>query len=307
MDFFEGNRKGRRRDAAIAGGLLLVALFLFFLPGSYQRPVRQVVRGTVLQPFLAIQGQVVERRGRLVDVRELRAQRDSLAALNLAQATLAEENRRLRALLGLRSRMTVEYVAADVIGVGLPGAESTFLLALGRADGICEGSPVIGDLGLIGVVREVDEHTSQGIDWTHPDFGVSAMTATGDVYGIVGPRRGEFREEDMLVFRNAPFHSDIQPGTRIITSGRGGYHPRGIPLGTVVGIEEADTGWRKSYLVRPAMRPEAATHVLVARCSDGQSPGDLSQLWQAAPVGDPADTLADRRTLGDPPGGAGAP
>lgn len=286
---------------------MLAALFLFLLPGAYQRPVRQVVRGTVLQPFLAVQGELVARRSRAVDVRELQAQRDSLAAVNLAQATLAEENRQLRALLGLRARAEGEWVPAEVIGVGMPGAESTFLLARGSADGVYPGSPVVGDRGLVGVIWEVDEHTSQGIDWTHPDFGASAMTASGDVYGIVEPRRGRFREEDVLVFRDAPFHGDVQPGTRIVTSGRGGLHPRGIPLGTVIGIDEADTGWRKSYLVRPAIRPEAATHVLVGIRGEKGLPADASQLWQNAAPADPTDTLPERRALEEPVSEAGQP
>ena len=60
----------------------------------------------------------------------------------------------------------------------------------------------------------------------------------------------------MLALTGAPFHTDLPSGTRIVTSGRGGVYPRGIPLGVVVGIEEADTGWRKSYLLRPMVRPE---------------------------------------------------
>jgi rod shape-determining protein MreC len=81
----------------------------------------------------------------------------------------------------------------------------------------------------------------------------------------------------MLLMTGAPFHSDIKPGTRIVTSGRGALFPRGIPIGTVVGIDEADTGWRKSYLIRPAVRPEEAVHVLVGLAGSGRS--DLSRLW----------------------------
>ena len=72
----------------------------------------------------------------------------------------------------------------------------------------------------------------------------------------------------------------------MVTTGRGGIYPRGIPLGTVVGIDEADTGWRKSYLLRPAVRPEGVTHVIVAIQREGQG-GDLSPLWQPD---EPADT-----------------
>lgn len=268
---------------------MLVALFLFFLPSGYQAPIRGALRSTALRPFLAAQREIVERRVLSVDVAELRARHDSLAAVTAAQATLAEENRRLRALLGLRARVAEHFKSAEVMRLGVPGAESTFLLDIGRADGVEVGSPVLTPEGLLGVVWEVDEHISQAIDWTHPDFRASAMTLDGQVYGLVEPRRGEFREEDLLVLAGAPFHSDIKPGTRIVTSGRGGVYPRGIPLGSVVGIEEADTGWRKSYLVRPAVRPEAASHVLVGIRSDWGGGGDLSNLW---PVGGEPDTAA---------------
>lgn len=288
MDYFEGTRKGKRRDAAIVAGLVLLALFLFALPAAYQAPIRQAVRGTALQPFFAMQSQMVERRGRTVDVRQLRTERDSLAAVVAAQATLAEENRRLLALLGLRARAEHRMTPARVLRLGVSGAESSFMLDVGEADGVQVGSPVLASGGLVGVVWEVDGRTAQAIDWTHPDFRASAMTRDGEAYGLIEPRRGEFREEDMLVLTGAPFHSDIRPGTQIVTSGRGGVYPRGIPLGVVVGIEEADTGWRKSYLVRPTVRPEAATFVLVGVRQDQGGEADLSPLWH---VPAPPDTL----------------
>lgn len=285
-NYFDGTRRGRRRDAAIAGGFLLVAVFLLFLPASYQSPLRSVIRGTALRPFLAMQAGLVARRVRSQDVSQLRAERDSLAAVVAAQASLAEENRRLRGLLGLRGRAEPEFKSAELIRAGVPGAESTFFVDVGAKDGVVVGSPVLAADGLLGVIQEVGEHTAQGIDWTHPHFRASAMTSDGDATGIVEPRRGRFREEDLLTLTGAPFHTDIRPGTRVVTTGRGGIYPRGIPLGTVVGIDEADTGWRKSYLLRPMVRPEGVTHVIVAIQRDRRG-GDLSPLWQPD---EPADT-----------------
>ncbi|HEX7089728.1 MAG TPA: rod shape-determining protein MreC [Longimicrobiales bacterium] len=285
-NYFDGTRRGRRRDAAIAGGFLLLALLLLLVPASYQTPLRSAIRGTALRPFLAVQAELVARRARSVDVSQLRAERDSLAAVVAAQASLAEENRRLRALLGLRSRAEPDFRPAELVRAGVPGAESTFFIDIGARDGVVVGSPVLAAGGLLGVIQAVEEHTAQGIDWTHPHFRASAMTADGDAYGIVEPRRGRFREEDLLTLTGAPFHTDIRPGTRVVTTGRGGIYPRGIPLGTVVGIDEADTGWRKNYLLRPAVRPEGVTHVIVAIRREGET-GDLSPLWQADA---PADT-----------------
>lgn len=292
---FDGTRRARRKDAAIAGGLVLFALILFLLPAAYQRPIQHAIRDTALRPFLTAQATLANRRSTTVDVSDLRAQRDSLGALVAAEATLGEENTRLRALLGLRQRAGNSFIPAEVLKIGLSGAESTFMLNVGSRQGVKAGSPVLAPEGLIGVVSDVQENSAMAMDWTHPDFRASAMTVDGRAYGIVESRRGRFREEDLLALTGAPFHTDLQPGTPIVTSGRGTVYPRGIPLGTILGIEEADTGWRKSYLIRPAVRPEAVIHVLVGTGGDL----DVSKLWNASVPPDTAfskDSIPPTRT-----------
>ena len=289
---FDGSKKARRRDAAFAGGLAVLALILFLLPVAYQRPIQHVVRDTVLRPFLLAQATIATRRASSVDVNELRAQRDSFGALVAAEATLAEENHRLRSLLGLRGRAGASFVPAEVLTLGISGTESTFMLNVGSAHGVRVGSPVLAPEGLIGVVVDVQKNMAQAMDWTHPDFRASAMSADGQAYGMVEARRGRYREEDLLALTGAPFHTDLQPGTPIVTSGRGEVYPRGIPLGVVLGIEEADTGWRKSYLLRAAVRPESVVHVLVG-VGDG-SDRDVSRLWDAAIVPDTLTTDTTR-------------
>lgn len=281
---FDGTRRTRRRDAALAGLVLLVALILLAIPDDYQRPIRGAIRGTILRPFLGAQSQIAQRRTGAVDVTALRAQRDSLAAIVAAQAALSEENRQLRSALGIASRVADRYVSANVLRAGLTSAESTFIVDVGREHGVFVGSPVLTADGLLGVVVEVGDRSAQAFDWTHPDFRVSAMTADGQAYGIVEPRRGRSREEDQLALTGSPFQVDVRPGRRVVSSGRGGLFPRGVMIGTVIGIEEADTGWRKSYLLRPAVRPEAAVHVLVGTREGGH---DLSDVWQVSAPPDP--------------------
>lgn len=298
-DYLEDTRRGRWREVGLAGASLVAALFLLFLPQQYQTEVRRGVRATVLRPFIAAQSMMFNSGVRRVDIGALRAERDSLSAVVAAQASLAEENRRLRDLLGLRERAGSTFLPAEVIRVGTAGAESTFLLHVGTEDGVGVGSPVIVADGLLGVIWDVSARSSQGIDWTNPDFRASAMTADGQAFGIVQPRRGRFREEDRLALTGAPFHSEIPPGTRVVTSGRGGIFPRGILLGTVVEVEEAETGWRKSYVLRPAVRPEGATHVLVGRRPG--SDADLSRLWNVAADSDSTDVAGELGVV-EPPG-----
>jgi rod shape-determining protein MreC len=290
---FDGSRRTRRRDAVLAGLVLLVALILLAIPEEYQRPIRGAVRGSVLRPFLGAQSQIVQRRTGAVDVPALRAQRDSLAAIVAAQAALSEENRQLRSALGIATRIADRYVSANVLRAGLTSAESTFIVDVGAAEGVFVGSPVLTAEGLLGVIVEVDERSAQAFDWTHPDFRVSAMTADGQAYGIIEPRRGRYREEDQLALTGSPFQVDVRPGRRVVSSGRGGLFPRGVMIGTVIGIEEADTGWRKSYLIRPAVRPEAAVHVLVGT---REGADDLSDVWQVSAPPDPLgpDTAGGR-------------
>jgi rod shape-determining protein MreC len=286
MADFGGSRRGRRRDAAWAISILLLAFLLLFLPLRWTQPVRMAFRTTVVRPFIAMQSWVATRRAEREDLTVVRAQRDSLAAVAAAQALLAQENERLRSMLTLSERTGPRYRTARLLRLGVGPAESTFLIDLGSADGVVVGSPVFTADGLVGVVSEVTEHSSQALDWTHPEFRVSAVTADGQVYGVVEAMRGAFREEDLLVMTGAPFHSDVRPGRRVVTSGRGLLFPRGIPIGRVVGIENADTGWRKSYILEPAIRPEAVSHVLVGLESSGSN--DLSALWQVAGETPPA-------------------
>ncbi len=263
--------------------VLVLALFVLVLPEVYQAPLRDALRGTAMRPFLAVQARFAS-RSRIGDPARLKAQRDSLLALVGAQAALAEENRRLRGALGLGERMPATFLPAQVLRIGARGAESTFMIDVGADHGVVVGGPVLAPEGLIGMVWGVDAKFAQVIDWTHPEFRAAAMTADGETYGLVEPKRGRFREEDLLVLTGAPFHSDIRPGTRIVTSGRGEQFPRGVPIGTVTGIDDADTGWRKSYLVRPVARPEGLIHVLVGRATGSV---DLTSTF-AVPV--PPDT-----------------
>lgn len=273
-------RLRRGREDALAALTVLAGFVLLLLPSNVQASIRHVLRVSVLSPFVSAQTALVRSRLERSSEIRLRAERDSLLMLVAAERPLLEENRRLRALLALRQRAGAMFVAGNVLHTGVTSGENVFLLDVGRDRGIRVGDPVVTADGLLGVVVEVDGSRSQAMAWDHPDFRASAMSANGDVYGVAEPRPGDFAEEDELILTGAPFHSDLRPGTVIVTSGRGGIYPRGVPVGTVVGIGEADTGWRKSYLLRPAAQPGSASAVLVDVAGD--STVDLSQLWGLA-------------------------
>ena len=272
----EPERPGGRRQKTLAIVFILGSLVALYLPGSAQQRIAGLLQATVLRPFLSVQERLVTSRLRAQEVSTVQAQMDSLAGLMATQAALADENRTLRNLLELHDRLGPGFHPASLLRSGTPGSESMFIMDVGSADGVREGAPVVERHGLVGVVREVRPRTSVGIDWTHPDFRASAMLGDGTAVGVVETRRGAFREEDLLVLNGTAFYESAPEGMPVLTSGMGGVFPRGIPIGSVAGVAEAEGRWRKSYWLRPMVHPASVTHVLVGV---GEGILDLSYAW----------------------------
>jgi rod shape-determining protein MreC len=299
-----------RRQRYITLAFIAAALVLSYLPAEGQRTIASGLRSSLLRPVLGLQSVVIATRERTLDVRILQSRLDSATARLLDRTTMDEENERLRALLELEARAPGQFLAGQVLRPGTQGSESTFLLNLGTEDGVPPRAPVVTPEGLAGVVREVRAGSSIGMDWTHPDFRPSGMSIDGAVYGIVETRRGLFREEDRLVLSGTPYHTLLEPGTEIVTSGIGGVYPRGIPIGRVVEVAESEGGWTTSYWVQPFVLPGDMVQVLVMLGSGTTTstvptpevpgadslpsgPRDVSDVWPAEGRG----TRIERRDL----------
>lgn len=283
---------GGRRQGTLAVVFLVVSLVTLYLPDAGQQQVAWALRVSVLRPFIVLQERLSEARLRRQEVEAVQSQLDSLTALLATQGALVDENRALRALLDLRPRLGPGFRAASLIRPGTPGSESMFLVDVGLVHGVREGAPVVDRHGLVGVVREARPRTSVGIDWTHPDFRASAVLADGSGYGMVETLPGRYREEDRMVLNGTAFYESAPPGSLVLTSGLGGVFPRGIPIGTIDGVADAEGRWRKSYWLRPMVHPAEVTHVMV---ETGRGTGDLSGVWErteaTAPTSSP-DTAA---------------
>ena len=260
-----GEARGRR-DLSVAVVFFVLSLVVLYLPEGAQSRLAATFRSTALRPFLLTQEILTQFRMQAEDAKVLQARLDSLAASLVSQAPLVEENRRLHELLGLRERAPRDLLPASVIRPGTPGSESMFLLDVGVEQGVGAGDPVIvreGRIGLVGVVQEARRGSAIGLDWSHPEFRVSAMTGDGSVFGMVKPWRGLFREQDRLVLDGTPYYEELAPGTLVVTSGLGGVYPRGIPIGVVDSEAQADETWRRSYWLRPVVEMGGVTHALV--------------------------------------------
>lgn len=281
---------GRGRDLMVAGIVLVLALSTSFLSERSQQRISGAFQVSVLRPFIATQERLERARIGASQVDSLLTLVDSLSARLSTHSILLNENRTLRSLLEIAERAGPGYVPATVMRPGTPGSESMFLLDLGARDGIASGSPVVSPSGLVGVIREVRERSSVGIDWSHPEFRASAMLDDGSVYGLVQSRQGRFREEDRLLLNGIPFNETVAPGELVVTNDLGGVFPRGIPIGEVESLAEEEGTWRKSFWLVPRVHPGAATHVLVLTEGVGD---DVMDVWIADSLAAEDSTTAE--------------
>jgi rod shape-determining protein MreC len=282
---------------------------VLLMPARYKDGLGDALRATVLRPFVAVQRGSADPEGRYADAARLRAERDSLASFLVGQATLAEENRELRRILGFRDRLTYTFTAAEARSDAGVGSYGVFRLSAGTDDGVGDGAPVITSEGLAGQVARLSGRSSTMLAWTHPEFRVSVMTLNGETYGVAAPVDGPGGER-MLGFSPVAFHTAPDTGALVVTSGDGGVYPRGIPVGKVAGSGTDPRGWQRIYYVRPLVTPAQLSHVLVLGPEErGRSDQDLAAAWGVRLATETArpDTARplspDAATPGRPPAG----
>src|SRR5689334_5563062 len=273
------DRYASRGDTLVFLGCVLLSVAAMSLPERIRDPLARGLRQTVLAPFLALQQQIERLSASLARYDAVVSQRDSAALAATFLPELRGENARLRSLLGLGTRLSSGYVPAEVLQEPEPTSPLTFLVSAGKQQGVKPLSAVVSPDGLVGVVSTVDAKTSVVVSWAHPEFRASAMAADGSVYGIVAPRGTDGPRIWMLQLEGVAYRQLVANGTQILTSGLGGVLPRGIPIGTIVGVAGEAEGWERAYLVRPAVHPAAVTHVMILTSAPVR--GDLRSVFQS--------------------------
>jgi rod shape-determining protein MreC len=270
-------RSGSRADSAILLVCAVLALLLTFLPLRLRESLAASLRQSVLAPVIALQAQAERTRSAFLTRNETTSRIDSLALRVAELQVLAEENERLRRLIGLARPLRWGFIPAEALrGRGL-GDEHSVLLTAGSTSGIASGAGVVAPEGLVGKVATVDPTTSIAILWSHPDFRASATANDGAVFGIIAPHLGDEADRFLLELSGVPYRDTLATGTVVRTSGRGGIFPSGIVIGTVLRQLQDAQGWSRTYLVQPAVLPSDVTQVMVL--DPMRSLENLSPVW----------------------------
>ncbi len=237
------------------------------------QPVRQAL-GTVLYPVqyaLKQPGDLWHTTSHYVsEVHTLRQHNEVLRqsltrqARVLAQTeALRNENRTLRALVGLQPRIATPSMVAEVVMQPRSPGSLKRLLNKGSRDGIRAGQPVVDVQGVIGQITQVYPHSSEMTLITDSAISVPVTVQRNQqhaiAFGTSHPRRLELR------FQTAD--ADLRVGDRLQTSGLDFIYPPGLPVGVIEHIHQAPAEPFAEVRVRP-LADHVDAHLVLILLSD---------------------------------------
>lgn len=234
----------RNRDFICIGLCVLAALTLLGLPADRQQVVAQQLRWGAWSTGQWAFSRVIRFARGEQRAQHLLTQNVALALENMRLREAAEENRRLRLALLFRQRNpTGEVIPAEVIGRDPDQMFDVLVINAGRDVGLRTDWPVVTTAGLVGHIREVDEHSSV----VRLIFGtrVSAVVQGSRAHGIVSPIAG-----NRFLLEYVDASEDVRIGDLVVSSGMGGRYPKGITIGVVkdVTMEEQEPLFKRVEL-----------------------------------------------------------
>ncbi len=203
---------------------------------------------------------------------EVEALRGELVRLNEA----SEENLRLKELLSLRDAEIFPagstFLTARVIGKSPTMWQSWIQIDRGEDDGIRLNQPVVGATvsadkslsgkGLVGKVIAVGKRSARVQLIVDPSSSVATLIQGTRAEGILeGTLAGRLIMD--FVERDQP----VEEKFIVITSGFGQIYPKGIPVGIVLSVGEADVSIYKQIEVRPFVDFGSLEEVMVLTTS----------------------------------------
>ena len=198
---------------------------------------------------------------------------------------VADENARLRQLLGGTRGYTLNVRMVGIIDIDLDPFRQRLVLDAGSKGGVQVGQALIDSGGVLGQVVEVSSNRATALLVTDPDHAVPVQIARSGLRTIAYGTG----HSDRLILPNIPQSADIRKGDVLITSGIGGRFPAGFPVGTIVGLRADKLRLFVIADAEPAAHLERGNEVLL-----------ISNLSPATDVGPPAPP----HSASEPPVGA---
>ena len=259
---------------------LVLITFSFRQPDDGPIASAQSTAAAVLRPF-TVAGERVAQPFRDVyawadslltarsDAKKLREENAALRQQAIQNQFAANENDKLKALLAFRDgpRFPDDYkgLAAAVIARPTGGYAQDVVVAVGSNDGVTIDAPVVTEDGFLGRVTRVYSRSARVTLLTDEQLAVSALDVKSGAAGIVKHGRAS---ASTLIFDRVPKKLKVSVGDTIVTAGwrsskLASLYPRGIPIGRVTSVGQADTDLWKQVQVEPFADFDRVDAVLV--------------------------------------------
>lgn len=159
---------------------------------------------------------------------QLRSENERLREWYQAALMLDSENRSLHALLNLKLDSDHRFVSARVVGdSGSAFARSALVLG-GEARGVKKGQAVLSGEGVVGRIIETGRYTSRVLLLTDVNSRLPVYMEGSRQKAILAGTNG-----NNPILKYLPPDTEIQPGTRVLTSGNGGFFMPDLAVGEI--------------------------------------------------------------------------
>ena len=199
---------------------------------------------------------------------------EARARLAAAEA-IAQENRRLKALLGLMEGEARPVVAARLVASTSTSTRRFATLGAGTRQGVAVGMPVRSSLGLVGRVLEVGSGSARVLLITDLESFVPVRRASD---GLDATAEGQSDGTLRLRLSNLGVNP-LKRGDAFVTSGSGGLYQPNIPIAVVVRLLPdgaiarplSDPGATDLVVVDPVWAPVEAAPAAAAAPAKGSN------------------------------------
>jgi rod shape-determining protein MreC len=166
---------------------------------------------------------------------------------------LANENARLKGLLGLKDQSPSEVLTARIIGRDPSVWFDAVTLNQGSLNGVALYMPVVTDGGLVGRVTAVSPLASSVDLITRSTSGVGAVVGQIGESSALGVVSGTSKK-DLLEMRYVPGNTDVRVGQTVFTSGQDGIFPAGLKIGEIVNVVSGSATTPHVIEIKPAAK-----------------------------------------------------
>lgn len=176
------------------------------------------------------------------------------------------ENERYRELLDLRDKhKDFVFESAKVIDRSTSNWNRTFTISKGEESGLEVGDCVVdSSYNLIGQVIELGTGWSTVRSIVDADMRVGVLVGEGGAAAMVV---GDFAlmQKDMIKLGYLTGEAQVLKDDVLLTSGKGGFFPVGLVVGTVESVHTEAGGQVEYAVISPASEPGAVTQVFVVK------------------------------------------